>query len=150
MLRLFDDDLSTPATPALPLCPLVSPGPAAPIVLIVEDEDVVRRMLVRLLGGAYTVFAARDGKAAFAPLSRIPVPDAIIVDVTTPGGTGLTVDRALRAEPRIARVPVLYLTAESGSHGVAATIDSGPRHYLTKPFRIGDLHAHLAAMVHPL
>lgn len=127
--------------------PCASPGPTAPVVLIVEDDESVRRMLVAILRDTYTVFEASDGQAALDLLARIPAPDAMILDVMMPRVDGFTVGRTLKANPRLKGVPILYLTAKDGVLDVVAGINAGARHYMTKPFLKVELLTRLAAMV---
>jgi DNA-binding response OmpR family regulator len=127
--------------------PLASPGPAAPVVVVVEDDESVRLMVVRLLGHRYTVYAAADGMAALELLTQTPVPDAIILDVMMPLLDGLSVGRAVRKDPRLKRVPIIYLTAKGGAMDVVAGINAGARHYITKPFTVANLLARVDAVV---
>jgi DNA-binding response OmpR family regulator len=143
-----------PGTPPSPVVsktvrPIASPGPTAPVVVIVEDQDELRVMLGRMLGATFTVYAAADGMAALDLLAQIPAPDAIVLDVMMPRLDGLAVGRSIKSDPRLDRVPILYLTAKSGPYDVVAGINAGARHYLTKPFKMPDLLARLNAMVHP-
>ena len=144
-----------PGYPASPVVakkvirPVASPGPKAQVVLVVEDEDELRLMLSKMLGDIYTVYAAADGLAALDLLAQIPAPDAIILDVMMPGLDGLAVGRSIKSDPRLDRVPILYLTAKTGPLDIIAGINAGPRHYLTKPFKMPDLLARLSGMVVP-
>jgi DNA-binding response OmpR family regulator len=127
--------------------PAASPGPNAPVLLVVEDEALVRWMLVRLLGATYTVFVASDGREALDLLAQIPIVDGIVLDVTLPGMDGLTVGRRVKADRRTAGVPIFYLSGKGGALDVIAGINAGARHYITKPFLMGDLLARLEASV---
>jgi DNA-binding response OmpR family regulator len=129
------------------LRPAASPGPVAPVVLVVEDDDDLRQMLVTLIGRKYTVFAASDGLAALDLLAQIPVPDAMVLDVMMPRVDGLTLGRKVKEDQRLHRVPILYLTAKNGALDVVAGINAGARHYVTKPFATASLLAHLEEMV---
>jgi DNA-binding response OmpR family regulator len=139
-------------TPAAPVAlkairPVASPGPNAPVVLVVEDEDELRVMLAKMLGATFTVYAASDGLAALDLLAQIPTPDAIVLDVMMPRLDGLAVGKSIKTDPRLERVPILYLTAKTGPYDIVAGINAGARHYLTKPFKMPDLLARLNAMV---
>jgi DNA-binding response OmpR family regulator len=141
-----------PVSPVVPkiIRPVASPGPNAPVVLVVEDEEELRLMLGKMLGGTFTVYAASDGLAALDLLAQIPRPDAIVLDVMMPRLDGLAVGRSIKSDPRLDQVPILYLTAKSGPYDIIAGINAGARHYLTKPFKMPELLARLNAMVaHP-
>jgi DNA-binding response OmpR family regulator len=130
-----------------PIRPEASPGPDAPVVLVVEDDAAVRQMLVKMLGVRYSVFAAADGMAAFDLLAQMPSVDAIVLDVMLPGVDGLTIGRKVKSDPRLQRVPILYLTAKDGLLDIVAGINAGARHYITKPFDMAALLARVEAMV---
>src|SRR5271155_5665911 len=82
--------------------PSIMPSEGAPVVLIADDDDSVRAILVRALGAKYTVYEARDGAEARRVLEAIPTPDAFVCDVMMPGLDGIELlqsirkDRALR------------------------------------------------------
>src|SRR6185295_20080835 len=86
-------------------------APAKPVVLIVEDDDIVRWMLIRALEARFNVVEASDGKAALEILGKMRTPDAIVCDMMMPKIDGLSLVRALKADSRLAQVPVLFLTA---------------------------------------
>jgi CheY-like chemotaxis protein len=121
--------------------------PGAPVVVVAEDDDAVREMLVRVLGRRYTVYAAADGRDAVDLLARLPAPDAIVLDVMLPGVDGLTIARGIRRDPARRAVPFLFLTARNALQDVVDGINAGARHYLTKPFQIGDLLGKLEKMM---
>jgi CheY-like chemotaxis protein len=80
-------------------------------VLIVEDDDEVRGVLLRELGSrGYRVQEAADGRSALErwEASR---PDVILLDLGLPDMNGVDVVRALKADERTARIPVVALTA---------------------------------------
>jgi DNA-binding response OmpR family regulator len=126
-----------------------SPGDLKPRLLVVEDEEAMRTMLARMLGETYTVFTAADGVVALDLLARIEVPDAIVLDVMMPRVDGFELARRIKLDPRLQRVPILYLTAKTGLLDVVAGINAGARHYMTKPFKMPDLLARLDRMVGP-
>jgi DNA-binding response OmpR family regulator len=124
-----------------------SPGPTAPVILVVEDDAALRWMLVRMLGTKYTVFVAADGREALDLLAQIPTVDGIVLDVMLPRLDGLVVGRRVKADHRMARVPILYLSAKNGALDIVAGINAGARHYITKPFLMADLLARLDSSV---
>jgi CheY-like chemotaxis protein len=147
MVTLSRGGPAPPVAPRPAVRPAASPGPSAPVVLVVEDDDALRQMLVKLMASKYTVFAASDGLEALDLLAQISAPDAMVLDVMMPRLDGLTLGRTVKADPRLRRVPILYLTAKNGALDVVAGINAGARHYVTKPFGTADLLAHLDDMV---
>ncbi len=82
-------------------------------ILIVEDEAEVRKLLARRLQASrYEPLEAGDGVAGFQKAKEAK-PDLIILDLMMPGKDGLQTYQALRQEPELQTVPVLFLTAVS-------------------------------------
>src|SRR3954447_26050451 len=114
-------------------------------LLLVDDDPLIRRMLLRTLAAeGYSVEAAVDGGAALAAVER-NLPDAIVLDVTMPGLDGLAVTRRLRAKGL--RVPILLLTARDAVHERVAGLDAGADDYLVKPFDTDELAARVRALL---
>jgi DNA-binding response OmpR family regulator len=80
-----------------------------------------------------------DGKSALAAAGRQPPPDLLLLDVMMPGMDGHAVAAAARLLPGLKSVPIIFLTAKTGPAEVIKGIQSGARHYITKPFKIDDL-----------
>ncbi|HEY5240820.1 MAG TPA: response regulator [Polyangiaceae bacterium] len=144
-----NDGKRRPLGPSVPPPATTFAGPSAPVLLVVEDDEAMRTMLARMLGDKYTVFAAADGVAALDLLAQIQTPDAIVLDVMMPRIDGFELARRIKADPKLQRVPILYLTAKAGPLDVIAGINAGARHYLTKPFKMPELLERLGRMVVP-
>jgi len=108
-------------------------------VLVVEDDDAVRTLVVRQLSESYTVYQAPDAQAALTLLASVRPPNLIICDVMMPGMNGIELVRHLRSNPNFKSVPVIFLTAKTSPLDVIEGINSGARHYVTKPFQMKDL-----------
>jgi putative two-component system response regulator len=93
-----------------------------PTVLVVDDTPANLSLLAGLLRDDYRVQLANNGLKALA-LAQAEAPDLVLLDVMMPGMDGYEVCRRLKADPRLARVPVLFLTAraalEDEQHGLA-------------------------------
>jgi len=125
--------------------PVVSPGPTAKAVMVVEDDASIREMLTRSLGQDYSVYEATDGHSALEMLARIkPPPDLLILDVMMPKMDGLQLASQLKADTRLRTVPIIFLTGRDSHRDVIQGINLGARHYVTKPFKIPDLLAKVA------
>lgn len=111
-------------------------------VLVVEDEPGIRRVLrVLLESEGYRVVEAET--AARADLeSRTHKPDAMIVDLGLPDGSGLDVIRLVRSWSQI---PVVVLSARTMEAEKIAALDAGADDYVTKPFSAPELLARLRA-----
>jgi DNA-binding response OmpR family regulator len=119
--------------------PAISPGPDAPVLVVVDDDKDIRQMLLHTLGRTYTVYEARDGVEAREILEAIPPPDGIVCDVMMPRMDGVELAKTLRRDKVLSRVPILFLTAKGGTMDVIAGINAGARHYVTKPFKLAEL-----------
>jgi len=114
-------------------------------VLVVEDEESLRRQLAAALTGAsYAVDSAADGTQGDF-LARTERYDAIILDLGLPTADGITLLHGWR-DAGIA-VPVLILTARSSWHEKVLGIDGGADDYVTKPFRMEELLARVRGLI---
>src|SRR5919202_2368636 len=114
-------------------------------ILVVEDDPKLAELLARSLREqAYAVDIAGDGESALYHAAVTPY-DALVLDVTLPGRSGLEVCRELRA--RGSRVPVLMLTARDAVRDRVTGLDAGADDYETKPFAIEELLARLRALL---
>ncbi|MFD9738529.1 response regulator [Umezawaea sp. NPDC059074] len=103
-------------------------------VLLVEDNADLRDYLVRLLVGQHwSVEAVGDAEAALRQ-ARDKRPHLVLSDVMLPGRDGLALLRDLRADPDLARVPVVLLTARAGSESTVEGLRHGADDYVVKPF----------------
>jgi two-component system response regulator MprA len=117
----------------------------SPTVLVVDDEPRLREVLrVALELDGYQVGTAATGEQALTCIERAAV-DAIVLDVTMPGITGLGVCRVLRE--RGDHTPVLLLSGRSTSADQAAGLAAGADDYLTKPFDLDEFLAHLRTLL---
>jgi DNA-binding response OmpR family regulator len=114
-------------------------APPRPRVLVVEDDEDLLRMLQRILGAVVEVSTATDGEHALQLLHAGAAPDLIITDWMMPRKDGLTLIREMKQDVRFKQIPVVILTAKTGPREVVAGINSGARHYVTKPFKPDDL-----------
>lgn len=119
----------------------------APPILVVEDDDVLRRMLATSLGRIAPVVTAANAADALAWLRQGAPPSVVVSDVMMPGMSGLELARQLRRDPRLRDVPVVLLSARTGPRDVVEGINAGARHYVTKPFRTRDLETKVAKYV---
>jgi CheY-like chemotaxis protein len=115
-------------------------------VLVVEDAAELRMLLQLVLSAeGFVVSEAADGPAGVLAATADP-PDVVLLDVQLPLLDGPEVLRALRAAPRTAEVPVVFLTGEPPG-GDALLLSLGARAVLRKPFRPGSVAHELAALL---
>lgn len=104
-------------------------------LLIVDDQDDLRKMLRIALGyGKYQLLDAADGASALA-LARAEKPDVILLDVMMPGELdGFDVCRAIKSDPDLAHAFIVMLTARGQASDYAAGDEAGADAYMVKPF----------------
>ncbi|MFW5740154.1 MAG: response regulator transcription factor [Myxococcota bacterium] len=107
-------------------------------ILVIEDDESVRNLLLHALSLTYEVEAISDGNTAFRRVQSEPVADLMICDVMLPGVDGWAIARRAKTS-KWAQVPIIFLTAKTTPRDVIQGIQSGARHYVTKPFKLKDL-----------
>ena len=113
-----------------------------PRVLLVEDDEETRQFLAAILRQHYRVFEAVNGREGLEKMRR-EKPALVVSDVMMPEMSGLQMIQAARAEPALADIPVILLTAR---REVEATLDGlsvGANDYLGKPFSPRELLARI-------
>ena len=114
-------------------------------VLIVEDdESVVRFLRQALVEAGYTVEMAANGLLALEMARALPY-DVILLDVMLPGLDGFTVCRRLRAES--IATPILLITARDTLEDKLYGLDGGADDYLVKPFQVAEMLARVRALL---
>lgn len=109
-----------------------SPSPTS--VLVVEDDASLRRLLeMRLTLDGYAVRTACDGREALDTLAGWR-PDVIITDVMMPRLSGLRLCHAVRADERLAALPIILLTARCFDDDIQEVLDLGGVVFMNKPF----------------
>ncbi|MCY0946732.1 MULTISPECIES: response regulator [Streptomyces] len=113
-------------------------------VLVVEDEpQIVRALVINLKARKYEVDAAVDGASALE-LAAARHPDVVVLDLGLPDMDGVEVIKGLRGWTR---VPILVLSARHTSDEKVEALDAGADDYVTKPFGMDELLARLRAAV---
>jgi DNA-binding response OmpR family regulator len=121
---------------------------AAPLILVVDDNDDYRRIIGRVLArDRYRTVSAASAEAA-RELLLAHSPDAAILDWNLPGESGVELSRWMRGEPRWAGLPILLLSvnsrAEDQANGLRLGDASG---YMIKPFQPDELLSRLRALL---
>jgi two-component system KDP operon response regulator KdpE len=111
-------------------------------VLVVDDEaQILRALRTSLRGAGYAVETAETAEGALAALAANP-PDAVVLDLVLPDGSGTAVCRELRTW---SSAPVIVLSVVGDEAEKVAALDAGADDYVTKPFGIEELLARLRA-----
>lgn len=117
-----------------------TPSKPKPLILLAEDDEMVSRLVQRVLSEVGEVIAFSDGQQLFDYLHGPdkPRPALIVTDVMMPKLDGPGLVAKLKAEPILGAIPVIMLTAKSSPKDIIAGINTGVRHYVTKPFQQAD------------
>jgi two-component system KDP operon response regulator KdpE len=117
-------------------------APYLPVVLIIDDEIQIRRLLrVTLEGNGYRVFEAASGKEGLLEAAQRR-PDIVVLDLGLPDMDGLAALQRLR---EWSEAPVLVLSVREGEEDKVGALDSGADDYMNKPFSTAELLARLRA-----
>jgi two-component system KDP operon response regulator KdpE len=113
-------------------------------ILVVDDErQILRALQTSLRGAGYEVETAEDAEHALAAAAMRP-PEAVILDLILPDGTGTDVVRELRTW---STAPVIVLSAVGDEREKVAALDAGADDYVTKPVGVDELIARLRAVL---
>ena len=104
-----------------------------PLLLVIDDNEDIRRMITLLMQDEYNVITAPDGQEGLRLAAKY-VPDLIICDVMMPVMDGMECCRRIKEEVSTSHIPVLMLTACSMDEQRAQGYDSGVDGYIAKPF----------------
>ena len=116
-------------------------------ILVVDDDRQIARLVASYLERAgFETVSAYDGESAIT-VARATVPELVVLDVMMPGRDGLSVMEALRAEPRLAAVPVILLTARVATDDRLQGFAAGADDYVTKPFQPAEVVARVRAVL---
>lgn len=116
----------------------ISPGAERSRVLVVENDEQLRRFLLAVLRSDFDCASAADGRCGLAHAIEDP-PDLVLSDVLMPDVDGFELTRQLKQDPRTSHVPIILITAladrESRIQGLAERADD----YVVKPFDLDEL-----------
>ena len=110
-----------------------------PVILVVEDEQDIRELLVfNLEREGYATLEAGDGQSAL-DVARKQKPSLILLDVMLPVMDGLTVSRELERSPETVSIPIIMLTARGEDIDRILGLELGADDYVVKPFNMREL-----------
>ena len=107
-------------------------------ILVVDDEENVRRLLRSMLGNKYIVLEAKDGEVAI-DIARSQKPDFILMDIMMPNIDGYTACHTIKQDPATKTIPVVMLTAVGQELNKKLAQEMGADGYITKPFGLLEL-----------
>ena len=120
-----------------------------PLVLCADDdEDILTLVALRLERAGFAVATVGDGEEAVAAARELR-PAVLVLDVMMPKRTGLEVLADLRADPSLAGLKVVLLSARVQEADIQRGVGAGADAYLAKPFRSQDLVATVEELARP-
>jgi two-component system phosphate regulon response regulator PhoB len=116
-------------------------------ILVVDDEpDLLELVRVNLAQAGYVVETAASGSDALAALRRSP-PDVMVLDLMLPDLSGTELCARVRADQRLAGLPIIMLTAKSEEIDRVVGLEVGADDYVTKPFSPRELALRVRAVL---
>ena len=117
-------------------------------ILVVEDEDAIREMLVMVLEQAdLNVIAVASGEEAQHSLADRAMPDLVLLDWMLPGISGVELARRLKKDDLFKSLPIILLTARGEEEDKVRGLEIGADDYVTKPFSPKELVARIKAVL---
>lgn len=117
-----------------PVVDAQNPDPAEPLqrLLVVDDDPSMVRLLSRLLVGMARIHFATSGEDALLQIRQNP-PDLVLLDAEMPGLGGYETCRQLKADPALAHVPVIFVTAHTDTASETHALTIGAVDFIPKP-----------------
>ena len=111
-------------------------------VLVMDDDEVIRELLkLHLTGAGYEVLLAEDGVLGALAMQK-EHPDLVLVDIDMPYFDGLQLLKAMKGDPSVERIPVIFITSQTDAEEQARRF--GAVAYFAKPLRMDSLLAAVA------
>ena len=116
-------------------------------IMVVDDTPQNLMLMIELLGAKYRVTVANSAERALKLLNTPSLPDLILLDIMMPGMDGFELLQLIKSDPRLQRIPVIFLTAKSEVADEARGLELGAVDYITKPISppivLARIHTHL-------
>lgn len=111
----------------------LSNGKKEDLILVVEDNPDIRQFIVKLLSYEFEVLEAADGQAALE-IAKSDLPDLVVSDIMMPVMDGIRLTMQLKDNPSTSHIPIILLTARTGTIFKKEGYETGADDYITKPF----------------
>jgi DNA-binding response OmpR family regulator len=119
-------------------------------ILVADDDRVLSHLLCSLLRArGWDALPAFDAMQALMFAMRVPHPDAIVLDISMPAGTGLQTLKKLKASSKTAHIPVVVLSGSTDPGAPAGVKELGAAEFLPKPMNPELLIATLSELLTP-
>lgn len=120
--------------------------PSSQILVVDDDPDIVRLVRAYLEKGGFQVLTAHNGETALHILRR-DHPALLVLDLMLPDRDGWDITRLLRADPSLAQLPVIMLTARIDDADKIIGLELGADDYITKPFNPREVVARVRSVL---
>ena len=125
----------------------MSDQPVKKRILVVDDtRDILTVVSRRLQSWGYEAFTADTGEEGLRMIQEL-LPDLVLLDIMMPKMKGRDVCARMKADPKTARIPVIFLTALGLADHVKAGMDLGAADYIVKPFEPAELKERIAVVL---
>ena len=119
------------------------------VVLVVDDDPVILKLLtVNFELEGYEVLSATQGAEALE-VARGHRPAVVVSDIMMPVMSGIDLVATMKADPELAHIPVILLSAKAQAADIRTGLDAGADDYVTKPFEPLDLVSRVEAVLQP-
>ncbi len=109
-------------------------------LLVVEDDaDLAQLVIDIFMTAGFEMHWASNKAEINVQMNRRPTVDLVLMDIELPDANGLEVLQRLRMHPKLAKLPVIMMTAKSSAEDVAAGLAAGADGYVSKPFQMSGL-----------
>jgi len=136
---------TAPAAPAASVADAIVPGKAN--IMVVDDQPANLKLVEELLGReGYTVRSFPRGRLALAAVEQA-LPDLILLDINMPEMNGYEVCAQLKSDPRLAGIPVIFLSALDAVEDKVKGFHAGGVDYISKPFQFEEMQARVETHV---
>jgi len=115
-----------------------------PAILLIEDDDLLRRLVSRALMEEYDVIAAENGEDGLRFAEEV-LPDLILCDICLPDMDGFDILRRIREQETTRTLPLIFITALNERAEIRKGMTLGADDYLVKPFSVYELHQSIQA-----
>lgn len=120
--------------------------PNRPIILLVEDDADMRLFIRQELENQYQIEEATNGAVGLEKAQKM-IPDLIITDVMMPEMNGMELCRILKTSATTSHIPIIILTAQSGTEHLIEGLETGADSYISKPFHTRHLKIRIEKLI---